>query len=237
MGRVSGALLLLLLSAAPAWAQVAFDAANGTTGTGTSTISYSLTIGSGTNRAVAVAVSMVASTSITGVTLGGNALSLVAGTSTTGVTQITAIYCGATSLTGAQTIVVSFSDAGNSQSGSSAVSASGVDQTTPCNGGTSASGSGGVVSLAIASNSGDLTFEGTASTYGQLSAPTQTQQYLGPQTGGDNIGLSTGPGTAGPITHQWSVSSYSGHAVMTGANFKQASGAAAPVRYRGPIFQ
>jgi hypothetical protein len=224
----------LLFAAAPSWAAVSYaGTASSCTSTsaGTSIPSCSFTLPGGTtNGAVAVSLTFV-TTSITGVTVtvGGVSASLVASTDTgssppAGTRYRNMIYCAATgSATGAQTVSVSWTGSSNASAGM--VGASGVDQATPCNNGTTSSTTSATISTSITSSSGDLTFDwvsdGSGSN-GYPNTPTQTQR-LQFQDGSFNaaLGESTGPGT-GTATHQWTVNTSSG-ALQSGANFKSAA--------------
>lgn len=212
---------------------VAFDAtafADINTGQGvTDSLSYSITIGGGTNRAIAISAHCAAGvTTVSSITVGGVAATLVAGTSgdSSAADAHGEIWALANPATGAQTVLVTFSNGTSTFVASGAVSVSGADQSTPCNNGTVASGGGGAASLPITSNAGDLTVDSVFCGNGAttISAPTQTQRWLDNATS-NHFGGSTGPGTAGPITHAWTLTGYSTHDVITGVNFKQASGA------------
>jgi hypothetical protein len=97
------------------------------------------------------------------------------------------------------------------------MTATGVDQATPVNNGTFASGSSTTASVAITSTNGDLTLDTVAAFY-PLSAPTQTSRW-NDNSGSNMTGAgSTGPGT-GTATHTWTLSSSFDWA-SSGANFK-----------------
>ena len=200
--------IFALLFSVPAMAQVAYEASSQGYNYGTS-LTYSITLGgASSSRAVAVVVN---STAPTTATVGGVAMSLVG--STTSINS-QYLYCVATNLTGPQNIVISYG--GNTTITSNAWSATGISQTTPCNGFNSSSSYSSPISITITSSNGDLTFSATSQT---LSTATTNQTLKQSNTTGGTYNLYSdiGPGT-GTTTHTWTVATPNGGSVV-GANF------------------
>jgi hypothetical protein len=141
-------------------------------------------------------------------TIGGETLTIVSGTDG-GVTTGTVMLGKATGLTGAQTVSLSWTNAGDV--GAGAISATGVDQATPFNNGSFVASTG---SLSITSTSGDLT---SSITTGTASITTNQTSKWSQSIGAIFTGGDIGPGT-GTTTHTW-TSTFS--MFMSGANFKQ----------------
>src|SRR5262245_61562766 len=115
---------------------VAFEATATDTANGTSK-SFSITLGgSSSTRAVMVGFSGFTNTTGMSGTIGGESLSIISGTDG-GATIGTVLLGKATSLTGSQTISMSWTTSQSCVLG--AISATGVDQTTPFNNGTTVS--------------------------------------------------------------------------------------------------
>lgn len=191
---------------------------------GTSVPSFNINLVSGSNMAVAVGLMFLgnATTAIT-VTVGGTSATLVSGTdTTTDRSHRSMIFVVAKgTATGNQSVAVSWTTAADCIA--AAVGASGVDQSTPMNNGTWASGASTTPSVTITSASGDLTLDTASCSFGKaLSAPTQTQRWDIDNNNVNGAG-STGPGTASP-THSWTMAPSDGW-TDSGANFVQSSGA------------
>lgn len=204
---------------------VAFDAVASASAAFVSSVAFSLVVGSGANRAAMVGIKfeIATGTSVSSVTIGSDSLSLIAGTRGVHGNCNVELWGGILTVTGTQTVTVTFSNASSATIVCGAVSVTGADQTTPVNNGTV--DITGATSIAITSNANDLTLDTIGSSFADISAPTQTQRWL-INAGGARGGGSTGPGTAGPITHAWTVASYTNHVAIAGANFKQAAAAA-----------
>lgn len=221
--------LIPILWCASAFGSVAFDAtancAASCVNAGTSIPNFNITIGSGSNRAVGVGCSFNAKVTGITVTVGGASASAVAGTNSTaagGTAFMVAGFVLANPSTGVQAVAISWTNAATATCG--AVSVSGADQATPGNNGTFAVATSGVPTVAITSNSGDLTFaflaleSGAAATGVTQTAQWNIRQNFAIGTAGD-----TGPGTAGPITHAYATTGSEWE--YGGFNFKQAAGA------------
>ena len=204
---------------------VAYDAvASGkTTSATTSIASFNLTIGAGvTNGAVAIGLSFSSNAvSAVSVTVGGVAAAVVTGTDsgTTISDGRTMIYCLATGSThGAQAIAVSWTGSSHATAGS--VSASGVNQTTPCQNGTFAAAqitASGTTpfTLVVTSATGDMTFTNETDDSGSYppASPLQTVRYgLGDSgvTGNGSTAAGAATVTDGWSTTQWVKYSISG---------------------------
>jgi hypothetical protein len=131
------------------------------------------------------------------------------------------LYCLATSLTGAQTVAVAWaaqSGFGDTAAQAIAISATGVNQTTPYNNGTETTNSATAssVSLTVTSTSGGLTSTFIEDLVGD---PTTNQTQKAQVANGGYVGSQDiGPGT-GTTTHTWSASFTSALASLVGANF------------------
>lgn len=219
---------------------VAFDAvAHNSTASATSIPNFTLTIGAGvTNGAVVIGMDFT-NTNPTGisVTVGGVSASLVASTTATNSYQ-SLIYGLATgSATGSKTVSISWTNAAEAAAG--AISFSGVDQTTPCNNGTShtstSGGSGGTDAVTITSNNGDLTFDWNANS--GPTAPTAgggiTSKFSF-NSAGFNVWSAgaIGPGT-GTTTHTWTFGNFQ-NIVHSGVNLKAAAGGATQGLFQTP---
>ena len=205
---------------------VAFDAeAHGSTAAGgTSIPDFTLTIGAGvTDGAVCVCIAF-AQTTPTGVTvtIGGSAASAIANTDGNNVSRSLMFGLATGSSTGAKTISVSWTETANAAA--VAISASGVDQTTPFNNGAfSGLGFGVQPSITITSATGDLTID--VNSNGSGNAPTTPNQTQRAAFASDDFqigcGVSTAAGAA-TVTHTWAAG---GWVAQSGANFKAAAGA------------
>jgi|SRR6267378_5286748 len=236
MKRIFFVLLLTLLWCAPAKAAT-YDSFIGScaTSSGTSIGSCSLTVGSGvTNGAVQVGILFdvsVGSPSGISITVGGNAATLLSGSGQTGGFANSYIYCIATgSTTGATAIAASWT--GTSGARMIAVSASGVDQTTPCNNGTAENpGFGGIYSLVITSAVGDLSidFAGALGIGAPVVNPNQTS-ITQDANGFTSLSSSRATTPAATVTHTWDA--LGGFETHSGGNFK-ANGGGGATRRRG----
>lgn len=210
-------LALLLLVAPPAWGAVAFNAVGTSqTGTGT-TASVPITISGCSNCALVAYIAQGTDTTGIGCTVnaGAETLAIIAGTNG-GATTSTVMLGKTTSLTGAQTVVCSWT---NSQVFVvNAMAFSGVNTATPFNGGTFATGAS-PFSTIITSTNGDMT---TTVDEGTGSAPTTNQTVKYTTTASTYFAAGDiGPGT-GTTTHTWTGS---GNQFMSGANIVQAPAA------------
>src|SRR5437773_967124 len=182
-----------------------------------------VTIRGGTNRAAMIMVTMSANTA-TGITasLGGVSGTLIPGTdSGTTATFRSMIFQVINPPSGLQTATVSWTGSMNVDVG--VITASGVNQTTPCINGTfAASNSSPSVStsVTIASNPGDLTAS-IGTTANQWVSPF-TNQTLKWGIDSNEVGGDVGPGT-GTTTHTWTGQFTNEMHVVSGANFKAAA--------------
>jgi len=183
--------------------------------------SFSITLGgTSSTRAVMVGLTFYQNTAsgIT-VTVGGNSASLISGTDTgTTYTRRSMLYGLPTSLTGAQTVAISWTT--NEFGAFGAISATGVNQATPFNNGTFTghNGSASTASLTITGRSGDLTSTVLCASPGTLTpSSNQTEEWSDEESPTGIIGAGdVGPGT-GTTNHTWSAS-YTYYA-LSGANF------------------
>jgi hypothetical protein len=219
------ALICLLVLPAWAWAVVVFDAADkGLEVQGpsaTSPYTFVFTLGAGAKCVQVQALWSGDNPVISTVTVGATSLAVVSGSHADSGTMHAETWGGSTSLTGAQTVTISWTggDALTFQGG--AISATGCDVTTPVNNGNAVGDTASPVSLAITSASGDLT--ATAIYHNGTGNPATTNQTLKwNNTPVSNVGDGDiGPGTANP-THTWTTSGGDWvNAVVTGANFNQ----------------
>jgi hypothetical protein len=205
-------------------AAVVYEAAAHTTfsyGTGGT---YSITLGgASSNRAVLIAVNMAATslTDIT-VTVGGQSAAFISGTDSGAFADRTVLYGLTTSLTGAQTVAVSWSG-GSSTATSGAISATGVNQTTPFAHGIAAHTyiSSGPISLTVTSVGGNLTATSIAvqSTGGTVTASTnESLKWTDAIPSNANAYGDVGPGT-GTTTHTWTLSGSALTTNISGADF------------------
>ena len=197
------------------------------TGTSVTTLTTpSFTITSAADRAAAVCFSgMTASASGHTSSCGGQSGAEVSGTPRTQGTLVeSVIHRVINPASGTQTASMTWTGAVQANVG--VITASGVDQTTPMNNGTGANGAATPSSLSVTTAAGDLTvavlINDTAGT--APSAPSQTSQWatINPSSGG-----SRGGGGAGPDSHSWTHDNTDW--CMSGANFVQSTGAAAPL--------
>ena len=203
---------------------VVFDAtpAAPTAATAATTLNFDITLGAAANRAVMVGVSTNTNTLGMVADIGGVNLPIIAGTDNG--TLKTILLGAATTLTGLQTVTVSWTTVQDVLI--SAVSASGVDQTTPINNGTKTSSAASPLSLAVTSVAGDLTMTVEVDTLATSAAPTTNQTVRWAAAAWDTLvvtdgGGDTGPGTANP-THTWTNAGATAMAI-SGANFVQAA--------------
>jgi hypothetical protein len=183
--------------------------------------SFSITLG-GTSSTRAVLVGLTfyqnSASGIT-VTVGGNSAPLISGTDT-GTTYThprSMLYGLATSLTGAQTVAISWTTTEYGDFG--AISATGVNQSTPFNNGTftGSNSSASSANLTITSRDGDLTSTVLCAAPGTLTpSSNQTEKWSDSEGSGTMGAGDVGPGT-GTTTHTWTAS-FTGYA-LSGANF------------------
>ena len=170
----------------------------------------------GSNMAAGVGVSFGNNVLPPGLAITVNAVSATAVTSASGGTYPTVgLYCAALgTISGSVTVSVSWTGGSSQYIAGGAVSASGVNQSTPCNNGQYVSG-GTPESIVMTSNSGDLTF--TIEGNGTINASSnQTLRWSSSNAGPYYANGDVGPGTANP-THTWTGAGASFH--IAGANF------------------
>lgn len=204
-------------------AAVAYDAQCSASVVAATSANCSITIGSSSNRAVQVVI-LTNTTSISAitVTVGGNSLTAVSGSDSSTTYNLRGVtYCATTSLTGAQTVQVDWTTSASVVIG--AISASGVDQTTPCTNGTytgSNVDADGILGLSVTSTSGDLTATASQRSGSGTYSTSQNQAW---SRGVINVGgYGAGSGTD---THTYTSSATNINMVITGANFAQVSAA------------
>lgn len=181
-----------------------------------------LDVGSGANRAIVVDLTYATGSTPVSIVVGGtDSLSLVSGTNGVHGLMNVEQWGGILTVTGTVNVVLTMTGTLSVTLTGGATSASGVDQTTPLINGTK--DLTGSLSLAISASSGDLTVDCIGSLNSDISAPTQTQLWLY-NVAGNRAGSSAGPGTAGPITHSWTVGSYLSQVAQCGCAFKSAAG-------------
>jgi hypothetical protein len=205
---------------ASAGATVSYDNSNSAgTGGGTS-ISFSLVIGSGSNRGIIVGCSWAAQVSSIAVTVGGVTTPAITGTNSGAAeAYMVAMFALAAPASGSQTVAISWTTSTVAVCG--AVSADGVDQTTPSNNGTFAHAASGVPTVSVTSSAGDLTVAVLSLESGaSASGSTQTERWNVRQSFTIGTAGSTGTGAAGPITHAWDTTGSAWQ--VAGANFKHA---------------
>lgn len=192
--------------------------------TATTSVSFSITLG-GTSSTRAVLVGIAHhSTGATGitVTVGGQSASLISGTDTGSTyTRRTMLYGIATTLTGAQTVAISWTSA---QDGcASAISAVNVNQTTPFDSGTmyGYTGSASSISRTVTSVYGDLTSTMVLMLPYTLTPTTNQNQKWTQTASGQQIALGDIGGGLGTTTHTWTASSTA--SAMSGTNFVSVS--------------
>jgi hypothetical protein len=184
----------------------------------------SLTTGSFTIGGTEVAACLGLSTVGVNITLGtaacgGVSATLIPNTNLFAVNEV-ALYQVIAPPTGSRTATASWTTAASASL--SAITANGVDQTTPLdNGATNSSGFGSSpLSQAVTSNPGDLTTTIMVTAEGGGTQTTDKTQRTA------SFGCSdTGDGT-GTQTHTWSYAAGSTEKTSAGANFRAASGAA-----------
>lgn len=234
-------IVFLVLTTATAWGAVAYDnkISSGAFSGATSVTTGTFTIGAGVNRAAIACLHFYASNNPSGITVsvGGVSGSAITGADTgTATTSRTVCFCVTNPPSGSRTASASWTNAATGDFG--VITATGVDQTTPCTNGAQAvnAGAGGVatVSVTITSASGDLTVSAGQTENALAATPTNRTLRWGVDSGvwaGD-----TGPGT-GTTVHTWTDTILNQHMTAAGANFKAAGGggATSTVR-RGEIF-
>jgi hypothetical protein len=199
-----------------------------------SPITFSISLGSLTNGAVAVCIgnrtpgggSLI---TISAVTVNGVSASLVSGTTSTGNPNCAAyIYAVALgTISGSKTVSVSWSAGSPDGVSVVAISASGVDQTTPIiHGANSQPGFGAAASLAITSATTNLAFDFIENRVNAINTPTQT--IIAGTDGVTFYGSSNATTQASSVTFGWGAS---GWQTQTGADFL-AAGAATSKLFR-----
>lgn len=224
-------ILGFLLLASPSWAAVVFDNKASVTGTSVTTLTtVAFTITSSANRAGTVAIcTRNASTSGFTSGIGGTAGAFITGTEGTLSTAHLLLHGVTAPPSGSQTATASWTTAANA--GIGALTASGVNQTTPLTNGTFTTSSVSPTSLSVTSTSGDLTMTGLCINNAGVDPTTnQTIEYLDEIVSSLTSAGDIGPGT-GTTTHTWT--SITNSKVISGANFLAAGGAppaASPMR-------
>lgn len=181
----------------------------------TTVTSGSFTVSSSANRGIAAGLAAYdALISSVTMTLAGQSGTLVTGTLLTwnAGTARTQIFGAAAPSSGSQTVSASWTTSAF-YAELCGVTAIGVDQSTPLNGGTAIEDTT-PTSLPITSASGDLTF--SVASNNTVSSTHTTNQTV---RVGDILKLDTGPGTANP-THTWTLAANTFG--VCGANFKAA---------------
>jgi hypothetical protein len=230
MRRLLTALLLVLL-ASPAWGVVGFDsvAVPAQSSVQPPTLSTTLTLIASSNMAAHVTVHTNANggaqPTISSVTVGGVTASVLASSTATLGNHQSITYCAALgSATGAQTVNVNVSGAGGWIIAAGAMGATGVDQTTPCTNGTTATSAASPVNITVSTTAGDLTFSaighnGTGDP--AMSGTGTTRKWV--ETTSD----STGGGIGGAAQQTWTTGGLDwAEAAVTGGNFKAAGATA-----------
>lgn len=213
MKRLSLLFLLVALYSESAWAQIAYDnaTAGGFQASGNS-LTFSHTVNSNTNGQLSVCAYSRNNQTVSGVTYNGVAMTKAAEVtdSTFGV-----VYASLWSLvapaTGANNVVVSFTGTPSVMSGASAVSYTGVDQTTPYSNATTNSGNSASSTVTVTSSTGSLVVDCMTSASGSVAAdptPGAGQTGRGVQhdsmAQGDGFGLSQKNGAASvAMTWTW----------------------------------
>jgi hypothetical protein len=203
---------------------VAYEAEGAVGVANATSASFTITLGgASSSRGVQIQMAFRVNT-VSGLTatVGGQAASLIPGTDSTNAYLLRSMIYGLkTTLTGAQTVAVAWTTSSNASIG--AISATGVCQATPFNGGTFTGGtSASPISLTVISNSGDLTSTVLGHTpYNVAPTTNRTQKWSANNSSGATIrgAGDVGPGT-GTTTHSWTYASFT-HTVMSGANFVQ----------------
>jgi hypothetical protein len=207
---------------------VAYEAENSAFLNFGTSCTFSITLGgASTTRAVAAMLYVNGSGgpgAFTTLTVGSSTLTLVSGTSQSVSNDYSYIFAGTTSLTGAQTVTITWTTAQYAICG--AISATGVNQTTPVINGTGNCGTASpALSQSITSSSGDLTFSVFGYSGGGVTATTnQAQKWENDGTShsvNDFAYGDIGPGT-GTTTHTWTLSSSGYSACISGADFEHA---------------
>lgn len=215
------ALISICLFSSHLRASVTYDTNAHNAGIGASPATVSITVGSLTEGAVAVAVfaSIPVGFSVTSVTVGGSTATLISNSTATAFQCFSAIYGIAVGTTsGAKSVVITYSGSAFSVSWA-AISASGVDQTTPFNNGANeGQDSGGALSLAVTSASSDLCFDFVQGNNSQPAGNTQTLVYA-ENTAATGSSRVTTP--AASVTFAWTGNNAQSHSA---ANFKASGG-------------
>lgn len=163
----------------------------------TSITTGSFTI-SGSNRAAFVCLGWFSTVSSVTGSVGGASFSAISGATATDGTAVITAYYSIAPATGSQTGTASWTTA--SSVALCVITATGVDQTTPVNGGVGVNGGFTTsVGSSITSTSGDLTVSGSFQDSGDT---TQTTNQTARGTA-QWCKVDTGPGT-GTVTHTWS---------------------------------
>lgn len=165
---------------------------------------------SGSNRAAVVSVGWFGTVNTVVGNVGGVSMSAIAGATATNGTSLITAYQVIAPPVGSQTAFVQWATV--SSVGVSVITATGVNQTTPFNGGVGVNGGfAASVGSSIASTSGDLTTSGMFQDSGDsLQTSNQTQKTT------QFCCADIGPGT-GTVTHTWSH--VITNVIFAGANF------------------
>lgn len=209
---------------------VAFDAAATTDDFGVTSLSVAVTVGSGSNRAFCIGGVFFANITNIAADLGGAgaAASVVASTNLFSSIEVQ-LMAGVNPSSGSQTAHMSWTGSASASLG--VITASGVDQTTPMNGGKTNSTFGTSLNIgttAISSTSGDLTVSICGDESGDKGESVTSPQLRKTNDFG-SMAIGDGSGSA---THAWTRTG-SQTMVGAGANFVAAGagggGAVIPV--------
>ena len=202
---------------------VAYDNSISAQGANITTLTTaSFTIGSGSNRAAIAGLSTRSSSvnpgTVTTMTVGGVSGTEIASTLKQLSFITTQLWSVISPAAGSQTATMTWTNSVTDAT-LGVVTASGVDQTTPANNGTGATGLFTDLSLAVTSTSGDLTISNdSVGSTTEVYTPNQTSRWS--QSSGRQAGQ-TGDGT-GSTTFTWTSNNQLGVWAQSGANFKQA---------------
>ena len=204
---------------------VAPDATATTSGEVISTLTITAFTISGSNRAGLLGLSHLnnTATSITG-SIGGTSGTAITGTDSTTTKTWRSLMFGVTAPpTGSQTATMSWT--GDTDAVLGVITATGVDQTTPFNNGTFASGASAQTSVTITSATDDMTAD-TISIDGNPTTSNQTSQWA-TQTPNGLGGAGSRAAGAATVTHTRDATLGPTNWTASGANYKQAAAAAA----------
>jgi hypothetical protein len=218
--RLVFVVLLLLARPSAVGAAVAYDNTVTVHGSSVTTLTTAGFVIAGTNRAAVVGIySSAAITSIT-TSVGGVSGALVTGTAFAVSGMGTVLYGVIAPPTGSQTATANWT--GSVIAALGVETAQGVNQATPLTNGTGATQAFGLtVSKAVTSAAGDLT-----ATQVGTGSPVTTATSNQTKKTSDYGSMDVGPGTAGPITHTWTVAANQAITISC-ANFLASGGGAA----------